>query len=74
MMNNYKINNLKNVFLHQCYLNKRRIGFTLAEVLITLGVIGVVAAFTVPTLINNYKEKVTVTKVKKFYLTMSQAV
>ena len=30
----------------------RRFGFTLAEVLITLGIIGVVAAMTMPTLIN----------------------
>ena len=27
--------------------------FTLAEVLITLGIIGVVAALTIPTLVNN---------------------
>lgn len=32
--------------------------FTLAEVLITLGVIGVVAALTIPQLVKNYKEKV----------------
>ena len=31
--------------------------FTLAEVLITLGIIGVVAALTIPTLINNYQTK-----------------
>ena len=31
--------------------------FTLAEVLITLGIIGVVAAMTLPTLINNYKKQ-----------------
>lgn len=48
-------------------------GFTLAEVLITLGVIGVVAALTLPTLIANYKKNVTVNKVKKFYSVMSQA-
>ena len=33
-------------------------GFTLAEVLITLGIIGVVAALTIPTLINNYQKKI----------------
>ena len=33
--------------------NKRRFAFTLAEVLITLGIIGVVAALTVPTLMQN---------------------
>ena len=48
-------------------------GFTLAEVLITLGVIGVVAAMTLPSVINKYKEQETVNKVKKFYSTMSQA-
>lgn len=31
--------------------------FTLAEVLITLGIIGVVAALTMPSLIGNYKKK-----------------
>ena len=31
--------------------------FTLAEVLITLGIIGVVAAMTIPTLISNYQKK-----------------
>ena len=39
--------------------------FTLAEVLITLGIIGVVAALTIPTIINKYQEQVTVTKLKK---------
>ena len=48
-------------------------GFTLAEVLITLGIIGIVAAMTLPTLINNGKERETVAKVKKFYSVMSQA-
>ena len=32
-------------------------GFTLAEVLITLGIIGVVAAVTIPTLVHNYQER-----------------
>ena len=34
-------------------------GFTLAEVLITLGIIGVVAALTLPSLITNYRKKQT---------------
>lgn len=37
--------------------NKKLFGFTLAEVLITLGIIGVVAAMTLPTLIQNYQKK-----------------
>ena len=32
-------------------------GFTLAEVLITLGIIGVVAAMTIPTLVANYQQR-----------------
>ena len=46
-------------------------GFTLAEVLITLGIIGVVAAMTMPSLIANHKEKETVAKLKKVYSTLS---
>ena len=49
-------------------------GFTLAEVLITLGIIGVVAAMTLPTVINNYKKQVAVNKLKKFYSVMTQAI
>ncbi len=37
--------------------NVRRCAFTLAEVLITLAIIGVVAAMTIPTLIANYQER-----------------
>lgn len=33
----------------------RKAAFTLAEVLITLGIIGVVAALTLPSLVANYK-------------------
>ena len=50
----------------------KKVAFTLAEVLITLGIIGVVAAMTLPTLINTYQEKVTVSKLKKVYSMLSQ--
>ena len=36
---------------------KKKIAFTLAEVLITLAIIGVVAAMTIPTLIADYQKK-----------------
>ena len=39
--------------------------FTLAEVLITLGIIGVVAAMTMPALVGKYQEKVLITQAKK---------
>ena len=36
---------------------KRKTAFTLAEVLITLGIIGVVSAMTIPTLVSNFKQR-----------------
>ena len=47
--------------------------FTLAEVLITLGIIGVVATLTMPSLIAKYKEKEAVSKLKKIYSTFANA-
>jgi len=52
---------------------KIKFGFTLAEVLITLGIIGVVAAMTLPVLIQKHQKKVTVTKLKKAYTTIANA-
>ena len=52
---------------------KRKIAFTLAEVLITLSIIGVVAALTLPSVVAHYKEKVLVTQVKKAYSEMQNA-
>lgn len=49
-----------------------RKAFTLAEVLITLGIIGVVAALTMPSLIANYKKKVYINQLKKAYSAFSQ--
>ena len=48
-------------------------GFTLAEVLITLGIIGVVAAMTIPTLLTHLDNKAAATKLKKAYSVLSQA-
>ena len=48
--------------------------FTLAEVLITLGIIGVVAALTLPTLIQNHQKQVYVTQLKKAYSTLNNAI
>ena len=52
----------------------KKIGFTLAEVLITLGIIGVVAALTIPTLIQNHRNQVVETRLKKFYSNINQAI
>lgn len=48
-----------------------RFAFTLAEVLITLGIIGVVAAITIPVLIQNYQDKVLISQTKKAYSTFN---
>ena len=54
--------------------NSKNNGFTLAEVLITLGIIGVVAAMTLPTLVQNQQKRSLEVATQKFYSTMSQAV
>ena len=53
-------------------LAAKKFAFTLAEVLITLGIIGVVAALTLPTVIQKYQKQVTVTKLKKAYSVLGQ--
>ena len=52
---------------------KKKAAFTLAEVLITLAIIGVVAAMTIPTLITKYQEKQTVSQLTKVYSTLASA-
>lgn len=51
----------------------KKFGFTLAEVLVTLGVIGVIAALTLPSLIANYEKKVYATSLKKDYTLIMNA-
>ena len=55
------------------HFSHKRIAFTLAEVLITLGIIGVVAAMTLPSLIQKYKEKQTISQVLQAVSLFSQA-
>jgi len=52
----------------------KKAAFTLAEVLITLGIIGVVAAMTIPNLMALYQKKVTATRLKKTYSVLVQAI
>ena len=60
---------------HVALWNKqRKIAFTLAEVLITLGIIGIVAALTMPALIDNHNKKVVEARLEKFYSGMNQAI
>ena len=50
------------------------LAFTLAEVLITLGIIGVVAAMTLPALIQKHRNQVVETRLAKIYSVMNQAI
>ena len=54
--------------------HKRRFsGFTLAETLTTLLIIGIVAAITIPVLIHSYQDRVLTTKFRKAYAQLSHA-
>ena len=55
------------------HFSHKRTAFTLAEVLITLGIIGVVAALTLPSLIQKQQDKATVSRLEKIYSVLSQA-
>ena len=50
-----------------------RLGFTLAEVLVTLGIIGVIAALTMPSLINSTQNRELQSALNKGYSEISQA-
>ncbi len=52
----------------------RKFAFTLAEVLITLGIIGIVAVLILPGAITNYKKKVIVERLKANYSIFSQVI
>ena len=65
------LNDRKNCEVHSN--NSRKVAFTLAETLITLGIIGVVAAITLSLIVTNYKKLEMVTRLKKEYSVLSQA-
>lgn len=54
--------------------NRLYFAFTLAEVLVTLGIIGIVAAMTIPTLMQNSQDAQTKSAIKEAYRTLSQAI
>ncbi len=68
---NWKMMKVLLMFLTRCRLQFRS-GFTLAEVLITLGIIGVVSAITMPTLVTNCQKMITKVRVKKTFATLAQ--
>ena len=48
-------------------------GFSLAEVLICLMIVGMIAAMTIPSIVFRYQEQITVTQLQKTYSTISNA-
>ena len=48
-------------------------GFTLAEVLITLGIIGIVAVLTIPAVMKNYRNRLYTTQLEKAYAQITDA-
>lgn len=55
------------------YFIRKHSAFTLAEVLITLAIIGIVAAMTIPTLVSHYEQQVLNKQFKKTYSMLNQA-
>ncbi len=53
-------------------LNYKKIGFTLAEILITLGIIGIIAAMTLPSLINKINDTKNSTILKEDFAILQQ--
>ncbi len=49
---------------------KKKTGFTLAEVLITLAIIGIIAALVLPALLNNFQFRAVGTRLSKFMSTV----
>lgn len=64
---------MKNLIISQKLGGGASLGFTLAEVLITLGVIGVVAAMTMPSLMAKHHQKQMEAQFKKAYSSLQQA-
>ena len=52
----------------------KKFGFTLAEALIAMAIIGIVAALTIPGLIKSYEQHVTLSKLKTSYSTFANAI
>ena len=72
-------NNVKPLSRHTCHphlthsTHVKKAAFTLAEVLITLGIIGIVSAMTIPALVQDYREKADVIRLKKAVAALEQA-
>jgi len=73
MKNNNNVKNFSSYRLIDFPTLKKKAAFTLAEALITLGIIGVVAAMTIPNLIAEHQKRATVTKLQRAISVINQA-
>ena len=48
-------------------------GFTLAEVLVTMGIVGLISALTIPAIMKNYKNRIFAASIEKAYSQLSDA-
>ena len=69
-----RFNATKGEYIFSPAQNEKKCAFTLAEVLITLGIIGIIAALTLPQLIKNYQQKVLQEQFKVAYSLLQQTV
>lgn len=65
---------VKDFSLFTSHLSLKSAAFTLAETLITLGIIGVVAAITLSSLVNSYQKHTTVNQLKAAYQMFSEII
>ena len=74
VLSSYRLKNKFSLRFTLHSLPKKRAAFTLAEVLITLGIIGVVAAMTIPSMIVKHQKQVTAKRLEQTYSILYQAV
>lgn len=74
MIDGWVDNNIKNIFSFFIHHFPRFAAFTLAEVLIVIGIIGIVAEMTIPSLVSNVQDNVYKSSFKKTYSTISQSI
>ena len=68
-----KGDNMNKIYKNLSNARGRKSAFTLAELLIVLSIIGIVAAMTLPVLVSNINDKIFKTKVKKAYFATKAA-
>ena len=66
--------NMNKIYKNLSNEKSRKGAFTLAEALIAIAIIGIIAALTIPTLVKNYQKKVTVERLKTTYSMLYQAI